>query len=833
MREKETTYTYRAGKKVELEKSTDQMVVRALPGNLDDAAIVHKNQVSSHSTVVTTAPKDLESAMRRSRTIAPTHHAYFEADTGAEFLITDRIFVVFTAPPSAETLANFAGRYGLVKKAMYGDRDFLFQLTNHTGINPVKLVVKLTEEDPLVEVAEHDLNQRPTTSQFSVPLDPQYDREWHIHSGLNHPEYDQRACANCEDAWRLLDHFGSHQVVVAVTDDGCKLDHKDFDTPEKFADWGYFRGERLITSGDIDADPDEMYKPGSNHGTSCAGVIAGETDGVLTVGAAPGCGLLPIQWESDGPSLFISDSKLLTALLFIADKVDVMSNSWGSVPIFTLAIPVINKLTELAQTGGRRGKGILFLWAAGNENCPINHTASLDVPYTHGWRVYSDGSAEWIGPNTARRFQRNFVGIPGVMNVAALASTAKRSHYSNYGSGISLCAPSSNGHAYFRMDVKGLSVTTATGKTGGVTHEFGGTSSATPLVAGIAALVISANPTLTALEVVSILKQTASKDLDFDGYPSTPAASFDPDTSWDVSPISPFEDGHFDDAGHADGTWSPWFGHGRVDAVAAVAEALRRAQQTGEERFKGSSAPDRSIPDNNQIGIKDRIACDHTFTIAAVKVQVDITHTYIGDLRVVLLSPSGTAATLHDRSGGSANDLHIEFSAGTTPTLHAFSGESVGGEWTLHVQDLAARDRGRLLSWELEIQGESRPAIDVMESPGIIIPDNIQSGISRSLAVDHGGRLADIQATIDITHTYIGDLIVELVSPSDTRVVLHNRSGGAADNIIVTYTRTNTPDLGIFLGEPIDGPWRLNVSDRAGADQGKLNHWALKLVTAG
>jgi subtilisin family serine protease len=108
-----------------------------------------------------------------------------------------------------------------------------------------------------------------------------------------------------------------------VTDDGCKLDHQDFNSTGKFAAWGYFRGERLVNNTDIDAQPGEMYKSGSNHGTSCAGVIAGEADAVLTVGAAPGCRLLPIQWESDGPFLMISDSKLLTALNFVANKVDV------------------------------------------------------------------------------------------------------------------------------------------------------------------------------------------------------------------------------------------------------------------------------------------------------------------------------------------------------------------------------------------------------------------------------------------------------------------------------------------------------------------------------
>ena len=60
-----------------------------------------------------------------------------------------------------------------------------------------------------------------------------------------------------------------------------------------------------------------------------------------------------------------------------------------------------------------------------------------------------------------------------------------------------------------------------------------------------------------------------------EGYPRTPPASYDKDPSWDVSPIAPFDKGDFIDTGDPDGTWSPWFGHGRVDARAAVEEALR------------------------------------------------------------------------------------------------------------------------------------------------------------------------------------------------------------------------------------------------------------------
>ena len=542
---------------------------------------------------------------------------------------------------------------------------------------------------------------------------------------------------------------------------------------------------------------------------------------------------MPVQWESSGSSLYISDSKLLTVLNYIADKADVMSNSWGSVPSSVWALPVINRIKTMAQTGGRRGTGIIFLWAAGNENCLIDHTAGENVPYSNGWKQRPDGSWNWIGVKTARVFRKNLVDIPGVMHIAALASTAKRSHYSNYGPNISLSAPSSNGHEYHRMTLKGLGITTTTGRTGGVTESFGGTSSATPLLAGIAALTISANPNLSALEVIEILKQTASKDLDFTGYPKTPPASYDPDTSWDVSPIAPFDNGDFQDIGSADGSWSPWFGHGRVDAAEAVAEAQRqRGDEPGKLKFEGSSSPDRSIPDNNTRGIKDKIECTQAFIIQSVKVHLDISHTYIGDLIVSLISPAGNIVKLHDRSGGSANDIHSDYDTSSVPQLVHFLTEQAAGEWTLHVQDLAAQDRGRLQNWLLEITGQEERAIYVEEDPGLIIPDNVANGLERSLNVSENGQLQEIEIEVDITHTYIGDLRIALVAPNGTNVVLHDRTGSSADNIIKTYTMANTSILQTLKGEEINGIWKLKVSDHAGADQGKLNHWALKIRPA-
>jgi subtilisin-like proprotein convertase family protein/subtilisin family serine protease len=822
------TYTYRAGRKVTLGKRPDEFVVRALPERLRSVGIADAEQVSSASSRVHTDAGNLEAEMNRSRSLAPTHHAYYLPDTGEEFLITDRIMVTFKAPPSEADLDAFAARYALLKKTAFSDREFLFQLTDHTGMNPVKLVVKLNEEEPLVETAEHDLNQRMRT-YLALPSDPAYARQWHLHTHFAHPDVDPRSSSRCEGAWQLLDHFGRAEVVVGVTDDGCKLDHPDLDSANKFAGWGYFRGERLVTNADVDAEPSQMYKPGANHGTSCAGVIAGEADSVLTVGAAPGCRLLPIQWQSSGPSLFISDSKLLTALNYVADKVDVLSNSWGGVPISTWGVNVTRRIAELARSGGRRGRGIVFLWAAGNENCLINHVASVPVPFTDGW---SDDGRTWIGVQTTRRFENNLVGIPGLMHVAALASTARRSHYSNYGPGILICAPTNNVHEYHRMSVAGLGVTTTTGSGSGVTDFFGGTSSATPLVAGIAALAISANPQLTALEVVSILKRTASKDLDFTPYPRTPAATFDPNPTWDVSPVEPFNRGDFTDTGDADGTWSPWFGHGRVDAEQAVGEALRRGAAAGAPLFRRTATPNKPIPDNNVQGIREVITCGTAGDITSVKVTLDITHTYIGDLRITLTAPSGSVVTLHDRQGGPARDIKRSFDVASTPGLAALAGQSMSGDWVLEIKDVAARDSGTLNSWDLEVGGRADALVRLEEAPGTAIPDSSPLGIERQLAAIGGGRVQEIEVAVDITHTYIGDLVVDLVSPAGTSVSLHRRSGGTTENLIARYSSASMPTFAALRGQPIAGSWRLKVADLEAADVGKLNRWSVTITPA-
>jgi subtilisin-like proprotein convertase family protein len=130
----------------------------------------------------------------------------------------------------------------------------------------------------------------------------------------------------------------------------------------------------------------------------------------------------------------------------------------------------------------------------------------------------------------------------------------------------------------------------------------------------------------------------------------------------------------------------------------------------------------------------------------------------------------------------------------------------------------------------LEIEGQTDAVVGLEESPGTTIPDDNPAGIERTLTTAAAGRVKEVETSVDITHTYIRDLVVSLVSPSGTNVVLHQREGGSADNIIKTYTPVTTTGLQTLRGEAIQGTWRLKVADLEGADVGKLNRWALRIV---
>jgi subtilisin-like proprotein convertase family protein len=138
---------------------------------------------------------------------------------------------------------------------------------------------------------------------------------------------------------------------------------------------------------------------------------------------------------------------------------------------------------------------------------------------------------------------------------------------------------------------------------------------------------------------------------------------------------------------------------------------------------------------------------------------------------------------------------------------------------------------GILHKWSLDINpSQATGGAHGEAAPGIDIPDEDPNGVSSTITVDQQGTIQNAKVGIDITHTYIGDLTVELISPGGSRVTLHNRAGKGKDNLITTFDASTVPAMAVLKGQKMQGNWMLKISDVAGRDVGKLNKWSIDLV---
>jgi subtilisin-like proprotein convertase family protein len=121
-----------------------------------------------------------------------------------------------------------------------------------------------------------------------------------------------------------------------------------------------------------------------------------------------------------------------------------------------------------------------------------------------------------------------------------------------------------------------------------------------------------------------------------------------------------------------------------------------------------TAAPNVTIPDNNATGVTSTQNYTATGTVAAVKVRVNVTHPYKGDLVLTLIGPDGTAAILHNRTGGSADHVQTAYPDLTAPaqSLAVFTGKAIQGNWQLRCQDLAGQDVGTLVNWTLSLTAQ-------------------------------------------------------------------------------------------------------------------------------
>jgi subtilisin-like proprotein convertase family protein len=241
-----------------------------------------------------------------------------------------------------------------------------------------------------------------------------------------------------------------------------------------------------------------------------------------------------------------------------------------------------------------------------------------------------------------------------------------------------------------------------------------------------------------------------------------------------------------------------------------------------------SVSPALAIPDNNATGVTSTQNVPLALTVASISVAVNVTHTYKGDLVLTLTGPDGTAAILHNRTGGSADNVITTYAITTAPfaPLSVFNGKNTAGNWSLKTQDLAALDVGTLNSWSITFNGEQSLA------PNLAIPDNNATGVTSTMNFAQSGTVAGVKVKVGITHTYQGDLQVTLIAPDGTSVILHNMTGGGTDNLNTVYPDLTVPaqSLNALIGHGITGAWKLKVADLAAVDTGTLNSWTLSIA---
>jgi subtilisin family serine protease len=330
----------------------------------------------------------------------------------------------------------------------------------------------------------------------SLVNDPLFGFQWHLTNDGHLATAVAGADARVGDAWATT--MGTGAVRICVFDDSVEKDHEDlaenFVSGLNLDDWGPDPSPRVFTGSEAE-----------EHGTACAGVaVSRGNNGIGCSGAAPYCSLMGIRWGA------ADDAKTAAAFYWArTNGADIISCSWGVYMTDTL----FDAIRDAARNG-RDGKGCIVLFAAGNNNAPI----SVWDPSRH----------------------------PDVICVSASNCKDQRASYSSYGSSVSITAPSDD----MNKGLLGITTTDDTGAHGyspdNYCHAenstgFGGTSSATPLAAGVAALCLSVNSNLTAANVKALLQETADK-IDSGNYP------------------------------YSDG-WNQYLGYGRINAARAVVTA--------------------------------------------------------------------------------------------------------------------------------------------------------------------------------------------------------------------------------------------------------------------
>ena len=288
---------------------------------------------------------------------------------------------------------------------------------------------------------------------------------------------------NACNAWQVST---GRNVTVAVIDQGVMLNHPDFET-----------NTQGVPSFDSESRTSPQQLRGS-HGTPCAGIIGAISNNFIGVaGVAPNCRLMSISNSLMGVGV-LQQRNLAAAINWAWDDggADVISNSWSH---NLLQGAYITNAINNAVTQGRNRRGCVVVFSVGNDNSQVNYPASL----------------------------------PNVIAVGAINRNGQRNVFSNFGITLDVVAPGEANGVF------------TTNWQGGYSY-FGYTSAACPHVAGIAALILSVAPGLTAQQVRNAIETTCNKNLS----------------------------GFFAIQNRPNGTWNTHLGYGLVDAHAAVVAAI-------------------------------------------------------------------------------------------------------------------------------------------------------------------------------------------------------------------------------------------------------------------
>ena len=545
-----------------------------------------------------------------------------DARTGAPVIYTENFFIKFAddlSPAAARRLLD-EHRLAPKRELEYARNAWFVAAPEGTGRRVFAIAARLLE-DPRVELCHPELARRLERRRA-------FPQQWHLaRTAVDGQTIDEHA--NVVAAWTLSQGEGT---IIAIIDDGVDIDHEEFA--------GSFK---LAAPRDTTRDSDDP-RPGSrdDHGTCCAGVAC--ANGALGAsGVAPRARLMPIRCVSALGSQAEGDAFFWAA----QHGADVISCSWGPPDNEGPApLPDSTRLAlEWAVMQGRNGKGCVITFAAGNGNESVDE----------------DG----------------YASDPRVIAVAACNDRGLKSDYSDHGRAIHCAFPSND---MSRPRTPGIWTTDRSGAAGynpgrpslgdlagNYTSRFGGTSSASPGVAGVAALVLSRNPSLRWDQVRAVIGRTCDR-IDEPG-------------------------GRYDADGH-----SRKYGYGRVNAKRAVEAALPEPAADVTSHSTRRSVP---IPDLGVARVELEIA--GAKKLRSVRVGVDIEHTWVGDLVVRLIPPRAAAIVLHDREGGGTKNLRRTYDAVSTPALEALRGTKARGTWVLEVADRAKEDVGRVRRFAVEL----------------------------------------------------------------------------------------------------------------------------------